>query len=257
MTTARSMPEQHTPLIPVPGRPHGHPDRLGADRAGLDRPGLDRVGLDRVGLDRAEPNRGGPGEERAAATRCDSCGQPLGYWAIDRLTGLLDRWGWDTYAPEALRGAHERRQPLALLLLDLDHFKAINDRYGHVAGDMVLHAIAEVLRSSCREDDILGRYGGHGGDEFLVLLPTTNRDRAMAVAERVLHGVKALQISVPDVDRGSRTTLTGLSVSIGAALYVPARGVATSLEDLVLAADAALLVAKREGRDTVRMGRPR
>lgn len=188
---------------------------------------------------------------------CATCGQPLGYWAIDRLTGLLDRWGWDTYAPEALRGAHERRQPLALLLLDLDHFKDINDRYGHVAGDMVLHAVAEVLQGSVRDEDIVGRYGGHGGDEFLVLLPTTNRDRAMSVAQRILEGVKDLQVSVPDVDRGTRTTLTGLTVSIGAALYVPARGVEPTLEELVLEADAALLTAKREGRDTVRMGRPR
>jgi diguanylate cyclase (GGDEF)-like protein len=188
---------------------------------------------------------------------CGTCGQPLGYWAVDRLTGLLDRWGWDTYAPQALRTAHERRQPLALLLLDLDNFKAVNDRYGHVAGDMVLHAVAEVLRASVREHDIVGRYGGHGGDEFLVLLPTTNRDRAMAVAERILDGVKGLRVGVQDVDRGARTTLTGVSVSIGAALYVPARGVDTSIEELVLEADAALLVAKREGRDTVRMGRPR
>lgn len=220
MTTARSMSGEYptAPLIPLPGREHGHRD---------------------------------------AADRCDSCGQPIGYWAIDRLTGLLDRWGWDTYAPEALRGAHERRQPLALLLLDLDHFKDINDRYGHVAGDMVLHAIAEVLRASCRDDDVVGRYGGHGGDEFLALLPTANRDRAMAVAGRVLEGVKSLQVSVPDVDRGARTTLTGLSVSIGVALYVPARGVEPTIEALVLEADAALLVAKREGRDTVRMGRPR
>ncbi len=188
---------------------------------------------------------------------CTSCGQPLGYWAIDRLTGVLDRWGWDTYAPEVLREAHERRQPLALLLLDLDHFKHVNDRYGHVAGDMVLHAVAEVLRRSVREEDIVGRYGGHGGDEFLVLLPTTNRDRAMAVAERVLDGVNDLEVGVPDVDRGTRTTLAGLTVSIGVALYVPARGIEPVMEELVLEADAALLVAKREGRDTVRIGRPR
>jgi diguanylate cyclase (GGDEF)-like protein len=228
MTTASSawsVSGQEAPLLPLPTRNHG----------GRDHPGVSET----------------------KASRCGTCGQPIGYWAVDRLTGLLDRWGWDTYAPETLRRAHERRQPLALLLLDLDHFKEINDRYGHVAGDMVLHAIAEVLRACCRKDDVVGRYGGHGGDEFLVLLPTTNRDRAMAVAERVLAGVKALQVGVPDVDRGTRTTLTGLSVSIGAALYVPARGIEPTLEDMVLEADAALLVAKREGRDTVRMGRPR
>ncbi|ALG07334.1 GGDEF domain-containing protein [Kibdelosporangium phytohabitans] len=196
-------------------------------------------------------------EHVAVPERCGTCGQPIGYWAIDRLTGLLDRWGWDTYAPRTLRDAHEQRQPLALLLLDLDHFKDINDRYGHVAGDMVLHAVAEVLREACRENDVLGRYGGHGGDEFLVLLPMTNRDRALSVASRVLDGVRALRISVPDVDRGVRTTLTGLSVSIGVALYVPARGMEPVLTDLVLEADAALLVAKREGRDTVRIGRRR
>lgn len=188
---------------------------------------------------------------------CAACGQPLGYWAVDRLTGVLDRWGWDTYAPEALRGAYERRQPLALLLLDLDHFKEVNDRYGHVAGDMVLHAVAEVLRASVRDEDIVGRYGGHGGDEFLVLLPTANRDRAMAVASRILDGVKSQHVSVPDVDRGTRTTLTGLTVSIGMALYVPARGVEPTLEELVLEADAGLLTAKREGRDMVRTGRSR
>jgi len=198
-----------------------------------------------------------PARDRTHDERCTSCGQPIGYWAVDRLTGLLDRWGWDEYAPGALRQAHERRQPLALLLMDLDHFKDVNDRYGHVAGDMVLHAVAEVLRTCCRENDVVGRYGGHGGDEFLVLLPMTNRDRAMAVAGRVLEGVKRLQVSVPDVDRGTRATLTGLSVSIGAALYVPARGIEPALTDLVLEADAALLTAKREGRDTVRMGRPR
>ncbi|MET0236283.1 MAG: GGDEF domain-containing protein [Kibdelosporangium sp.] len=206
---------------------------------------------------RTNPGQGRVGRDHDAGTCCTTCGQPIGYWAIDRLTGLLDRWGWDTYAPETLRRAHERRQPLALLLLDLDHFKETNDRYGHVAGDMVLHAIAEVLRGCCREDDVVGRYGGHGGDEFLALLPTTNRDRAMAVAERVLDGVKTLRVGVPDVDRGARATLTGLSVSIGVALYVPARGIEPKLADLVLEADAALLVAKREGRDTVRMGRPR
>jgi diguanylate cyclase (GGDEF)-like protein len=209
----------HAPLIPLPSRDNGH--------------------------------------HREGNERCGSCGQPIGYWATDRLTGLLDRWGWDTYAPDAVRGAHDRHQPLALLLLDLDHFKSINDRYGHVAGDLVLRAVAEVLRTSCRDDDIVGRYGGHGGDEFLALLPTTNRDRAMAVAERVLEGVKALHVPVPDLDRASHTVLTGLSVSIGVALYVPARGIQSSLQDLVLEADAALLVAKREGRDRVRMGRPR
>jgi diguanylate cyclase (GGDEF)-like protein len=198
-----------------------------------------------------------PNRDQAPDHRCGTCGQPIGYWAVDRLTGLLDRWGWDEYAPQALRHAHERRQSIALLLLDLDHFKDINDRYGHVAGDMVLHAVAKVLRSCCRENDILGRYGGHGGDEFLVLLPMTNRDRALAVAQRVLDAVKHLQVSVPDLDRGTRQTLTGLSVSIGVALHVPARGTEPTLTDLVLEADAALLTAKREGRSIIRMRRPR
>jgi PleD family two-component response regulator len=200
MTTASSawsVSGQDAPLIPLPNRNYGQ--RMDGQR-----------------IDGRRDHARADGNE---ASRCGTCGQPIGYWAVDRLTGLLDRWGWDTYAPETLRRAHERRQPLALLLLDLDHFKEINDRYGHVAGDMVLNAIAEVLRACCRENDVVGRYGGHGGDEFLVLLPTTNRDRV--------------------------------------ALYVPARGIEPAMEDLVLEADAALLVAKREGRDTVRMGRPR
>jgi len=184
-------------------------------------------------------------------SHCESCGQPVGAFAIDRLTGLYDRWGWDDRAPRVLRAVRQRQEPAALLMMDLDHFKSVNDQFGHLAGDTVLRAVANVLREATRADDVVGRYGGHGGDEFLALLPGTDRDRALIVATRIRETVKSLQVTVPDAGSRLRATLTGQTVSIGIALYRPRYDDATNLDDLVLDADAALLMAKREGRDRI------
>src|SRR6266496_2647830 len=74
--------------------------------------------------------------------RCASCGQPTGYWAKDRLTGLPDRWGWDDLAPAVFAHALRRRRTVALLMVDIDRFKQVNDEFGHVAGDLVLQAVS-------------------------------------------------------------------------------------------------------------------
>jgi len=177
---------------------------------------------------------------------CAACGQTLGYRTTDKLTGLLDRWAWDEAAADILDQVGA--QPAVLLMLDLDRFKDINDTHGHLAGDAVLRAIASVVRGAVRQLDVVGRYGGHGGDEFLVLLPATDRERGENVAARVLTQIRAAAVSAPSA-RDGIVTLTGLTASIGLA----ARGHDTDhdLEALFRGADAALLHAKNTGRDRI------
>ncbi|MBP2477857.1 diguanylate cyclase (GGDEF)-like protein [Crossiella equi] len=184
----------------------------------------------------------------AEPDRCHACGQPPRPWATDKLTGLLDRWGWDAEAARALAATGRRDEPAALLLLDLDHFKGVNDTLGHPAGDAVLHGVAGLLRTVTGPAAVLGRYGGHGGDEFLALLPGHGPEAARALAARVRAAVPALRIPARTV-LGPRT-VTGLTVSIG--LASRRAGDRADLTDLVLAADSALLLAKRGGRDQVR-----
>ena len=191
--------------------------------------------------------RAAPGHD--PGHRCRSCGQPIGYWLTDKLTGLLDRWGWDDEAARAIAAARRRESPVALLILDLDQFKQVNDRFGHLAGDEVLRAVADVLRGVSRDGDILGRYGGHGGDEFLVLLPDTDRATALALAEQARLGVRGLTLTVDDGCGGPATSLDRITVSIGVAGGLA--DVADTLLCLLAKADAALREAKRNGRDRV------
>lgn len=177
---------------------------------------------------------------------CASCGQPLGYRTTDKLTGLLDRWAWDQAAADILDQVGT--QPAVLLMLDLDRFKDINDTHGHLAGDAVLRAVASVVRGAVRQMDVVGRYGGHGGDEFLVLLPATDRERGEKVANRVLAQLRAAAVSAPSA-RDGIVTLTGLTASIG--LAARDHNTDHDLEALFHGADAALLHAKHTGRDRV------
>jgi diguanylate cyclase (GGDEF)-like protein len=171
----------------------------------------------------------------------------LGHGDHDRLTGLWDRWGWDDQALRILEHARQRRQHLALLVMDLDRFKNINDEYGHLAGDTVLTVAADVLRTHTRPDDLIGRYGGHGGDEFLVLLPRTSRVDAAGIAERIRTGIGSGTLAVTATFGAA--TLSGLTASIGVAAGIPNTDL--TLHDLILRADAALQHAKRNGRDRI------
>jgi diguanylate cyclase (GGDEF)-like protein len=179
-------------------------------------------------------------------TCCATCGQPLGYRSTDKLTGLLDRWAWDEAAAEIL--GQVGAQPAVLLMLDLDRFKEINDTHGHLAGDAVLRAIASVVRGAVRQMDIVGRYGGHGGDEFLVLLPATDPARGAKVAERILTQIRAASVSVPSAVDG-QIAITGLTASVGMTARDHDGG--TDLGALFEGADAALLRAKQAGRDRI------
>ena len=132
--------------------------------------------------------------------------------------------------------AHASRtvSPLAALALDLDHFKHINDRYGHGSGDEVLAAVGSTLKTSCRESDFVGRAGG---EEFLILLPDTGLDAAKLVAENVRRALAA--ITVPSIERA-------ITASIGVAVLPDHAGDATSL---LRHADRALYTAKKNGRN--------
>ncbi len=180
------------------------------------------------------------------ATRCATCGQPLGYRTTDKLTGLLDRWAWDNAASEILDQVGD--QPTVLLMLDLDRFKEINDTHGHLAGDAVLRSVASVVRGAVRQMDIVGRYGGHGGDEFLVLLPATDIVRGEKVAERILTRVRAAAVTAPSAREGT-VAITGLTASIG--LAGRDHNADHDLCALFRGADAALLHAKQAGRDRI------
>lgn len=168
----------------------------------------------------------------------------------DAKTGLLNAVAWRLQAERALRAARHAEATVAVLLLDLDHFKLVNDRYGHLAGDEVLTDIGAVLRAEVRDEDVVGRYGG---EEFVVLLASTEgedlRTTAGAVADRIRRRIDEMR---PEVSgpRGP-VVLDDVSVSVGVATF-PADG--TDLDRLLEVADAALYAAKAAGRNLVRHG---
>lgn len=194
------------------------------------------------------------GEQAESDSYCGSCGQRLGYAVIDKLTGLLGRWGWDERAELALAGAGNRAS--TLLLADVDGFKQINDAHGHLAGDAVLRSVASVLKDTLRDTDIAGRYGGHGGDEFLVLLPARDRQLGEMIARRIRARVRRAIVPIRS-GRGEPVMISGLALSIGAAVNDPTTSRRLSLAELLRQADAALLQAKNNGGDQiVVVGRP-
>ncbi|PSL53235.1 diguanylate cyclase (GGDEF)-like protein [Saccharothrix carnea] len=164
--------------------------------------------------------------------------------AKDRLTGLLDRWGWDVHAPHVLEHAQRQHQPVALLIVDLDHFKRINDEFGHPAGDAALRATAKVLRTAVRKADLVGRFGG---DEFLILLPGADADQALTVAQRISTGIAAIRLDASTP--GVITTIRGLTASIG--ITTTSRPGNDTPESLLFDADIALRNAKGAGRDSI------
>ncbi|MDI3309411.1 MAG: GGDEF domain-containing protein [Acetobacteraceae bacterium] len=160
---------------------------------------------------------------------------------IDLLTGASNRRGFLEAAARHLASRRYNRVPTAvLLLMDLDHFKQINDRFGHAVGDSVLHLFAAVARAELAPDDVFGRLGG---EEFAALLPWRDLAEAMAVADRIRRAFALAGASVAGCQVGAR-------VSIGMAAQ---NGTARRLEDLLQEADAALYRAKANGRDRVEL----
>ncbi|MCP2179262.1 GGDEF domain-containing protein [Prauserella alba] len=169
--------------------------------------------------------------------------------ASDPKTGLRNMRGWSEAAGRALSRIRRADGTLAVLMIDLDHFKDVNDTYGHPAGDDVLARVAGVLREATRPADIVGRFGG---EEFLLLLPDADAGAARRAAERIRATIADLHIDTTD-KRGSHVTIAGPTASVGIAVYPDH---ATTLDGLTQAADAAVYTVKETGRDAVYFAEP-
>lgn len=153
----------------------------------------------------------------------------------DMLTGVLTRSAFEARLKTEFD--QPEKTPAALLLLDIDHFKSINDSFGHATGDVALRAVGKVLQNNLRETDMIGRYGG---EEFLVLLRNVTREDALAKSERLRRSVSQLRV----------TELAGrkLTISIGLACYTDTLA---SIDEWMQRADKSLYDAKNAGRNQV------
>ena len=158
--------------------------------------------------------------------------------STDALTGVANRRNLLRFASTEILRAHRYKRPLSLLMLDLDRFKEVNDRYGHQWGDEVLKQTAVATQSILRSTDLLGRYGG---EEFAVWMPETSVEEAGHVAERIREAIGKISL---DTGNGEIT----ITVSIGVAGLLPEE---PEVQSLINRADAALYSAKRAGRDRV------
>ena len=152
----------------------------------------------------------------------------------DPLTRLLNRRGFETTYNAIFKTHKRHKQPFALLFLDIDHFKHINDTYGHDIGDAVLEELAKILKQTLRDSDIIARWGG---EEFVVLLNDTNADAAKKVAQKLKE----------KIEEHTHATLPSFTVSIGVANGEASK----SFEQLLKEADEALYRAKKEGRNRI------
>jgi diguanylate cyclase (GGDEF)-like protein len=158
---------------------------------------------------------------------------------VDELTGLATRKHFFEIAERELDRCRRYAHPLAVIILDLDHFKVVNDTFGHAIGDRVLEAVSGQILANVREADTVCRFGG---EEFAVVFPETSREAALQVGERLRGFIESLRIDAP---------IGRLSVTVSAGLAATASEEKTALDDLLACADRALLAAKEAGRNRV------
>jgi len=158
----------------------------------------------------------------------------------DFLTGLKTRGYFEQQLDLELKRAERKKSTLALLMIDIDFFKSLNDRYGHHVGDQILRDVASILMKDMREIDTVARYGG---EEFVLILPDTSGPGAMLVAQRLRKSVEQARFFA-----GSGRVIERLSISIGVALFDTD---AQFKRDLIESSDAALYAAKSQGRNRV------
>ena len=155
----------------------------------------------------------------------------------DQLTGLYNRRALEMFLFEELERAKRYKRPLGIVLLDLDHFKNLNDKFGHDFGDNVLKITADILKANVREIDYAGRYGG---EEFIIIMPETGQEDTRAVAERLRLAVQQLEFDNPDV-----------SITISGGIAIAMKD-GDNTADLLKSADIALYNAKNNGRNLIR-----
>lgn len=160
--------------------------------------------------------------------------------AIDRMTGVYNRGYFDERLSAELSRARRHEQPLALVMIDVDHFKRFNDNHGHAAGDAGLRALSTLIRHSLRRSDFVARYGG---EEFVLLLPVTTAEQAVDKLESLREAVAQLPIRLP-----RQQTTARLTMSAGIAVF-PRDGV--TADELLDLSDARLFEAKEAGRNRV------
>jgi diguanylate cyclase (GGDEF)-like protein len=157
---------------------------------------------------------------------------------VDGLTELPNRRSLDDTFSRQLTRTLREQQPVSLLMIDVDHFKALNDTHGHMTGDAVLRRVAQILRQQVRPQDLVARYGG---EEFALLLPNTEPDAAVSIADRLRKAIALGQVN------GASESFPSVTVSVG----VSSARTAISLSELMSQADAALYRAKQAGRNRV------
>jgi diguanylate cyclase (GGDEF)-like protein len=159
---------------------------------------------------------------------------------LDSLTGIYNRRTFDDLAKKELARAIRSGAAISLLEIDLDHFKQVNDKYGHAVGDIVLKSTTDAIAAELRQQDVFGRYGG---EEFCVLLPDTDTEKGQTVAERIRK-----RVEITEVSAGSERL--AVTISIGVATFAPGK----DFDSLMLEADLALYSAKAAGRNRVATG---
>jgi len=165
--------------------------------------------------------------------------------SLDDLTGLSSRRHFTLWFETEIRRARNYLTPLSIFLFDIDHFKKVNDTYGHHAGDRVLRKVAEVARKNTRSSDLVSRYGG---EEFTVVMTSANREQALSYANILREIIAVTETRIPGLDNPLRVTISG-----GVATF-PGDGETTT--DLLNAADQALYRAKNDGRNKIFTAHP-
>jgi diguanylate cyclase (GGDEF)-like protein len=167
---------------------------------------------------------------------------------IDDLTQLNNRRYFFERFNQEVERAKRYQRPLSCIILDIDYFKRVNDTYGHLSGDQVLIDIAQILKNSCRQSDLAGRYGG---EELIILLPETEAAGAMVIADRIRERIERHQT----VD--GKGEIIQVTVSMGvASLTRPELEKIDKNERIIQYADDALLKAKKEGRNRIEFYQP-
>lgn len=161
--------------------------------------------------------------------------------STDVLTGLMNRRAFMEEAQRKFKLAKRYQRPLSLLMIDIDHFKRVNDTFGHQAGDQVLVEFGKIIKSCLRETDVFSRIGG---EEFAIILPETNLEQTAELSERLLEKVRTAQI---ELETGIKISLT---TSIGVATIPP---LSVDVDTVMSEADKALYRAKLDGRDCCRV----